>query len=181
MSGLESIARRYAQALFEIGVETSSLASITEQTQAMASAYAESDDLRGVIDNPLIAEQQREAVLAEIAARLGVGELVKNAVRLLTSRRRMSLLPLVARELVHMGDERAGILRAHVVSAQPLTDDYAQRLQQQLEKMSGRKVIVDRQVDPALIGGVVTRLGDMVIDGSVQSRLSDLRDRLHST
>jgi F-type H+-transporting ATPase subunit delta len=181
MSGLETIARRYAQALFELGVETGALQSLVDQTEAMARAYVESDELRAVIDNPLVAEGPREAVLGEIASRLGVGDLVKNTVRLLCVRRRMSLLPYVARELALRSDQRAGILRAQVLSAQPLAEDYVQRLQQQLEKMSGRNVIVDRQVDPALIGGVVTRLGDMVIDGSVRSRLSDLRDRLHST
>ena len=181
MSGLESIARRYAQALFEIGQETHSLESMVDQTRTLAQAYADNTELRAVIDSPLVLETQREAVLGELGARLGLSDSVCNTARLLSRRRRMSLLPLVAEALSHMSDAAAGVIRASVVSAQPLSDDYVSRMQQQLERMSGSKVIVDCQVDPSLIGGVTTRLGDTLIDGSVRSRLQQLRDHLLST
>ncbi|HTB72937.1 MAG TPA: ATP synthase F1 subunit delta, partial [Polyangiaceae bacterium] len=92
--------------------------------------------------------------------------------------RRAKALPHVAQALREFADARKGLLRAEVTTAAPLSDAYYARLQAQLEAMTGKKVVVDRRTDPDLIAGVVTRIGDRILDGSLRTRLSSLRDAL---
>ncbi len=174
----EAIASRYAQALFEIGVENRNLAKLTDEVGAFAVAYEASEELRSVMDNPLIPDKQREAVLVELAQRLNLSEVVKNSIRLLIHRRRLTVLPALAQALRKMSDDKEGVLRVTVTSAKPLGESYARRLQAELEKMTGKKIMLTREVDASLIAGVVTRVGDTVIDGSLRTRLDELREDL---
>lgn len=174
----EAIAERYARALFDIGVENGNLTRLTEELSSFADIYAGSKELRDVLDNPLVLDAQRHAVLDEIGRRIGLGELVLNAIRLLVTRRRIRQTPTVAQALRKMKDEVDGILRATVVSARPLSKAYEQRLQSELQKLTGKSVLLTCEVDASLIAGVVTRLGDKVIDGSLRSRLDELRNQL---
>lgn len=176
----EAIAERYARALFAIGVESGNLARIAEEAQSFAQLYSSSDELRSVLDNPLVPEASREALLQELAARVGVSDMVKNTLRLLAQRRRLVLVPAMAKALVKMSDERQGVVRASVTSARAIDDAFTKRLQTELEKMTGKHVVLTRTVDPALIAGVVTRVGDTVIDGSLRTRLDGLKSQLMS-
>jgi F-type H+-transporting ATPase subunit delta len=177
---LETVADRYAQALLEIGAETGSLQPISDQLFELAQAYSANPELRMVLESPLVSERDRTAVFAEIASRMGLGPVVKNTLGLLMQRRRMSILPMMARLLRKLSDERAGLVRAEVSSAKALGEEYTRRLQQELERMTGRKVVLERKIDPGLIGGVVTRVGDLVIDGSLRTRLAELKSELLS-
>lgn len=175
---MSTLAERYALAVFELGSETGQLQQLTEQLRALAEAYASSDDLRGVLDNPLVDEARRSAVIDALASRLGFGRLAQNTVRLLARRHRMSLLVDLARELARLADERAGVMRATVTSARPLSEPFCRQLTSELERLTRRKILLERQLDPSLMGGVVTRVGDNVIDGSLKGRLADLERQL---
>lgn len=177
----EAVANRYAQALFDIGVETSTLAKLAEETQSFADAYTASPELRAILNNPIVSEASREALLREIASRTGAGTTLTNTLRLLAQRRRLAIVPAMARALGKMSDEKQGLVRASVSSAKPLEEAYARRLQGELEKMTGKRVILTRTVDASLIAGVVTRVGDTVIDGSLKTRLEGLKSQLMST
>jgi F-type H+-transporting ATPase subunit delta len=176
------VAERYARAIFEIGVETGKLAELSGQIASFALAYVSSADLRGILDNPLVVEEQRDALLDELAQKLGLGEIARNSVRLLARRRKLRALPDVARRLGSLSDQSEGILRARVTSARELPDSYFRELTQKLEKATGKKIVLERRQDPALIAGVVTQIGDNTIDGSLKGRLSDLeRQLMHAT
>jgi F-type H+-transporting ATPase subunit delta len=97
---------------------------------------------------------------------------------LLVDRRRARALPYLAQTLRELADARKGLLRAEVTTAAPLSDTYYARLEAQLEKMTGKRVVVERRTDPTLIAGVVTRIGDRILDGSLRTRLQSLRDAL---
>jgi F-type H+-transporting ATPase subunit delta len=84
----------------------------------------------------------------------------------------------VATYLREQADKRRGVLRAEVTTATPLSDAYYERLRAALEKSTGQKVVVDRRLDPALVAGVVTRIGDRILDGSLRTRLQSLKDAL---
>jgi F-type H+-transporting ATPase subunit delta len=172
------VARRYATALLEIGSETGQLDELVAEIGRLASAYETSAELRNVIDNPLVSHEAKKAVVKDLAGVLGLEEMARNTALMMVDRRRFRTLPHVARTLREMGDARKGVLRAEVTSAAPLGDAYCERLQAQLERMTGRKVIVDRQIDSTLIAGVVTRIGDRIVDGSLRTRLSAMRDAL---
>lgn len=178
---LETVAARYAQALLEIGAETGQSQPIADQITSLADAWQQNDELRAALQSPLFSERDRESVLDAICARLGVSPVVVNTLKLLAQRRRLAILPAMARTLRRLSDDRAGLVRAEVASARALPEDYVRRMQGELEKMTGKKVVLERKVDPSLIGGVVTRVGDIVIDGSIKSRLDDLKSHLQST
>ncbi len=173
-----TVARRYAKAMLELGIEVGSLKSIVEQTSSVAEAYGSSPELRAALDNPLVPYAAKKAILGDIADRLGVSPTVKNMLLLLGDRRRLHILPAMAQLLREMSDLREGVVRAEVVTAAALPDGYYTRLQAQLERMTGHRVVIEKREDPALIAGVVTRIGDMVIDGSLRTRLEELKNVL---
>lgn len=174
----EAIAGRYAQALFDIGVENRNLAKVADEVESFAQTFSASAELRSVLDNPLVPEAERDSLLDEIARRLGLSDVVKNTIRLLARRSRLVVVPALSRSLRKMSDEKEGVVRATVVSAKPLGEPYAKRLQDELQKMTGKKIMLTREVDPTLIAGVITRVGDTVIDGSLRTRLDGLRNQL---
>jgi len=173
-----TIGRRWARAVFDIGKETGSLTTLTRDISDFAATYAAHDELAGVLDNPLVPEKTREEILREITQRAGLSETARNTVLLLARKRRLAALPEIARQLARLADEDSGIVRAQVTSAGPLSETYISKLRAELEKATGKKVIVEHKQDPSLIAGVVTRIGDQVIDGSVRARLASFRDSL---
>jgi F-type H+-transporting ATPase subunit delta len=172
------VADRYARAIFELGVETNQLASITEQVRRFAQVYSGSAELRAVLDNPIIEAEKREAVLADVAARLGLAGNALNLIRLLSSRKKLRVVPDIARRLDRFSDEKAGVVRATVTSARPMPDSFYQKLVAELESATSRKIVLERKEDPSLIAGFVTRIGDNTIDGSVRGRLNEIERQL---
>lgn len=170
------VARRYAQALLELGVEHGDLDKLVDDVATLAAAWETSADLRNAIENPLVAHAAKKAVMADLADRIGASPTAHHALGLLVDRRRTKALPYIARTLFELADARKGVLRAEVTTAVALTESYYSRLQAQLEKMTGKRVVLHRATDPSILGGVVTRLGDRVIDGSLRTRLQALRD-----
>lgn len=174
----ESIARRYARAIFEIGQEAKNLPALTKELTSLADTYEGSEELRLVLGNPLVPEESQEAVVNEIATRLGCSETAKATARLLTRRRRLAALPEIARHLSRLADADQNIVRAEVTSAGSLGSAYLSKLQAELEKGTGKKVIVTHKEDKSLLLGIVVKIGDRVIDGSVRARLKSFREGL---
>ncbi len=177
----EAVARRYGRAIFEIGKETGTLAALARELGDASATYAASEELRLVLDNPLIPEAQREEVLREVGARAGLSDVTKNTLLLLARRRRLAALPEIARQLALLVDREQNLGRAVVTSAGPLSDGYLDRLRAELERATGRKISIIHKQDPSLIAGVVTQIDDQVIDGSLRTRLSTFRDNLLRT
>lgn len=172
------IAKRYATALLELGSEAGDLDALVEQLSNLAEVYSSSPELRSALDAPLVAPQAKKAIMGEIAERVGAGQTARNATGLLLDRRRIRALPAIAMRLREMADLKRGVLRAEVATAMPLPEDYFARLQQQLERVTGRKIALDRRLAPALICGVVVRVGDTVYDGSLTARLRQMKDSI---
>lgn len=176
----EAVAKRYAQAIFELGVESSSVAALTDEVKQMAHVYEASPELRSVLENPLVSEAERQGVIDELASRMGLSATGKNTLGLLAQRRRIAALPAISKELARLADERAGVLRGTVTSAGPLSEAYFQKLQREVERMTGKKVLLERLQDPELIAGLVVKIGDRIIDGSARARLDQMREQLLS-
>jgi len=177
----DAVARRYARAIFEIGKETGALARLSQEMGDFSALYSGNQELRLVLDNPLIPDEQREGLLKELGARVGAHEITQNTLRLLGRRRRLSAVPDIARQLTRMLDEDQGVVRAVVTSAGPLSEAYLARLRAEMERATGKRVAIIHKQDPALIAGVVTQIGDQVVDGSVRARLSSFRESLLRT
>ncbi len=173
-----AVVQRYAQAIFELGLEGGDLASLTKQIRVMADQWQASRELQIALEDPVLEDARRQALLAEIAERLQIRGTALGALRVMCQRRRLAALPGLARELTRLSDEHHGVLRASVTSAAALPEPYYGTLTNKLESVTGKKVVLEKQEDPSLIGGVVLRIGDTIIDGSIRGRLSQLERRL---
>jgi F-type H+-transporting ATPase subunit delta len=174
----EAIAERYARAIFEVGEEAGKLPQVAQHFQALADAYEHNHELRVALTDPVLAESVRDGVLKALAARLSLCPEALNSARVMLRRRRLTELPATARWLSQLADEKTGVLRAEVSSAAALGPGYAEDLRRELEKATGRKVLLEQTVDASLIAGVVVRIGSHVVDGSIKGRLIEFERRL---
>lgn len=174
----ETIAERYARAIFEVGEEAGKLPEVARHFQWLAEAYEQNHALRVALTDPVLPEAERENVLLALAARLSVCQEASNAARVMMRRRRLSELSTTARRLTELADEKTGVLRASVTSATALGSGYAEDLRRELEKATGRKVVLQQSVDETLLAGVVVRVGSHVVDGSLRGRLNEFERRL---
>ncbi|MEZ4367694.1 MAG: ATP synthase F1 subunit delta [Kofleriaceae bacterium] len=172
-----SLARRYARAVFDLGVEHGNLDAIGRDLRGLAAVLKVSPDLGRVLSNPSLRRADRRRVLEALLGRLAVAPAVRNLVLLLLDRERIASLRDIARELDAMLEARAGRVTAQVTSAQPLTAAQLGALTAALEQLSGKKVEIVRSEDPTLLGGVVAKLGDVVYDGSLKTQLAGLREQ----
>lgn len=167
------VAERYAQALFEIGSESGQLALVADKLVAFAELYASSRELRKVLENPILDPQAQRGVIEEVCRRLGVPDLATKGLLLMGRRRRLSVIGAVAARLRQLSDERAGVLRAHVTTAQKMPENYYSGITERLAQITKKKVVLERSEEPSLLGGAVARVGDVVIDGSLRGRLEE--------
>lgn len=173
-----SVARRYARALFGIGVDAGNFEALGQEIGDLATLWTAAPDLRELLENPVFRPDEKRKVLEQILPRVAPTAEVRRLALLLLERRRITLLPAIARAYRDLADAHTGRVRARVTSAEPLTAAAADRVRRALEERTGKKVIVETAVDPSLIGGVVAQVGDLVLDGSVRTQLSDLRSKL---
>jgi F-type H+-transporting ATPase subunit delta len=172
------IAKRYATALLELGSESGQLDAFVDDIGKAAATYDASPELRSTLDDPLIPLASKRAILTDICERLGLGVMPKNAISLLLDRRRIRALPAIAGRLREMADAKRGILRAEVLTAMPLPEEYFEQLQKQLERITGRRVALDRKLEETLVAGVVVRVGDTVYDGSLVARIRQMKEQM---
>jgi F-type H+-transporting ATPase subunit delta len=173
-----SIARRYAKALFGLGVSEGSYDRFGQELDALARMYEGSADLRLALENPVIKPSEKLAILRAIVPRVAPSPLVQRFAWLLLERGRITLLRAIARAYRELADARAGQVRATITTAAPLASGDLDRIRRALEKRTGQRVIVETALDPELIGGIVARVGDLVLDGSVRAQLEEMRRRL---
>ncbi len=175
------VATRYARAIFDLGVETNTLPELCEKVGRFARLYAENDELKSVLDNPMVDPEKREVILRDVAERVGLSGTALNTVRLLASRHKLAALPEIARQLGSLSDQKAGLVRATVTTAVRMPESFYERLRGELEAATARRIVIERREDPSLIGGVVTRIGDNTIDGSVRGQLAEIERSIRAS
>ncbi len=173
-----SIARRYAKALFSLAVETGRVEPWAKSLEALRGAVEASPDLRDVLSNPVYSKEQRRAIVEKLASALSLDTEPANLLFLLGDRNRLSHLAGVVDTFRDLADQHLGRLRAKVTSAVKLDERAAQAIADKLSQATKAKVLLDRVVDPAILGGVVAQVGSLVYDGSVRTQLEDLRAQL---
>ena len=167
--------KRYAQALFQIarehGTEELWLDGLRQAQQSLSEPPVST-----YLALPQVHLDQKDKVVQQVLADLA--PYLSNLVRLLASRRSLALLPAVVQAYEALLDASRGRVRAVVTSAVPLAQGQQERLQQLLGEMLDKEVVLSARQDPAVVGGLVVRVGDRVIDGSTRTRLESLRRRL---
>ncbi len=178
MARRESAARRYAEAAFAVATRDNTVEAWRSELDAAAEIVAV-DRIGRTLANPSIPFASRvltaEATLGHI-----VGRPVLNLIGLMLRRGRIMELPRLAAEFRALDNRRRGITLATATSSSPISADEQRALVQRLEQFTGGSVELDTAVDPTLLGGLVVRVGDRLMDGSVRSRLERLRNQLVS-
>jgi F-type H+-transporting ATPase subunit delta len=178
MARRESAARRYAEAAFEVAMRDGTLESWRSELDIASSVVGDERAL-DVLANPAIPGDRRATALGEM---LGdrVSRPVHNLIQMMLKRGRIEELSRVAAEFRRLDDARQGITHATATSATDLTPDEVRALTARLEQSTGGRIALGVEVDPGLLGGLVVRVGDRLIDGSVRGRLERLRNQLLS-
>ena len=171
--------RMYARALFQAAQEAGRVDAVAGDLAAIAGALDEVPELRAFLRNPQIDPAGKADVLEQIAA--DADELVRNFVQLVAAKGRAGELQEIGAELDALVAQAQNRLSVELTTAHELSDADATSIVQQIEKASGRTVEATRTVDPALIGGIVLRIGSHLADGSVRGRLERLRHELATT
>lgn len=172
------IGTRYAKALLELATEQGQIDKIGEDLARFGAAWGTSAALRALFLDPVNGADDRRRVVDALCARLDCAELVRNTLRLLSDRRRMAHLPGVVDAYEHLSETAAGKLRAEITTAVELDDAYYEALRDALSAATGKNVVLVRRTDPGVLGGVVTRIGDTIIDGSLRTQIDELSDEL---
>lgn len=176
-----AVAGRYANALADAVLAAGS---DTDARQALAELHTfgqmvtSSRELRTVLLSPAVSISRKRAVVGRFAPGIPLSPLVRNFLYIVIDRRRADLLAEMAQAFEAALDERTGVVRADVRSAAPLNERQRAVLQEELSRVAKKQVRCDFSIDPALIGGVVARIGSTVYDGSVRTQLATLRERL---
>jgi len=178
MARRDTAARRYAEAAFEVAMRDGTVDAWRAELDA-AAAIAADDTVGRMLANPSIPLETRLATAEETFGRL-VGRQALNLIGLMLRRGRIEQLPRVAAEFRRLDNARQGITVTTATSASPLTPDEIRALTTRMEQFTGGPVELELQVDPSLLGGLVVRVGDRLIDGSVRGRLERLRNQLVS-
>ena len=174
-SGIQaSLAGRYALALFALARDQKQLESVGAGLDAVRRALAESDDFRALTTSPLVDRDEAVRAVAAAAEAIGLDPLTSNFLGVLAQNRRLGQLPAVIRAFDTLAARHRGEIKAQVVSARPLDDDQVAAIRDNLGARMGRDIAVDVDVDPAILGGLIVRIGSQRIDGSIRTKLNTL-------
>lgn len=173
-----AIARRYAKALVQLAVEENALDKFHSELAKVEALFAGHPELGSLLSNPAYGIEAKLETLKEVAAKLSLSGTIHNFLLLIQERNRLSCLPAIFSSYSILADQLSGIVRPVITSALPLDEVRISEIRSALEKSTGKKVILTVEIDPALIGGVVTKIGNKVLDGSVKTQLKRIEDIL---
>lgn len=177
---MSAVAERYAAALADVAVERGNSETIKRNLAAFVEAFSSVADLRNALESPAINAEVKRRVIAEVAGKMGLDGAVRNFIYLVVDHRRTEILPEIEQAFLSELNERLRIVDAEVTSARELNDDEKRQLSAVLAQRTGKKVEPRFQIDGALLGGAVVRLGSTIYDGSVRDQLKRLREQLET-
>ncbi len=175
---ITTIANRYAHALADVIIERHEVSEVTSELESFAQMIQHNRELSDVFASPVIAQGRKRAVLNELLARLTLKPTASNILQLLLQNNRLHRLSEVLKSLTKVLDDRGGIVSAEVTTARQINDDHRNLLLARLREATGKEVRLQFRTDPEIIGGVVTRIGSLVFDGSIKNQLAQMKQQL---
>lgn len=172
------IAKRYAKALFNLAEGDGKVEQYGQELDGFVRLSGELPELANAIQNPLYPEAARKSVFHAIAQGVGLSPILNSFINLLIEKKRVQNVGEIAEYYHKLIDEYANVARAQITAATQLDENVIQEIAQTLEKMTGKHVVVEFQQDAGLIGGVVAKIGDMVLDGSVKRQLLNFKETM---
>jgi F-type H+-transporting ATPase subunit delta len=175
---VQAVARRYASALADVVLQRAEAREVQEELNAWDAMLVDNPNLREIFANPTVALDKKRAVLKKLIDAARPRPTTANFLKVLLQNQRLTELGEINRQLAHTLDERAGMIAATVTTARPVAPDAQQRLQEKLGTMTGKKVRIEFTTDPEVIGGLVTRIGSTIYDGSVRNQLQQIKEKM---
>ncbi|SNB47558.1 ATP synthase F1 subunit delta [Geobacter sp. DSM 9736] len=173
-----AISRRYAKALVQLGAEEGAVDKFNDELAGFSALLGANAEATAILTSPAYGIEAKKEILNALIEKAAVSGTVGNFLRLLLDRNRLSILPQVSASFGIFADELSGVIRPTLTSGMPLEESQIAEIKAVLEKSTGKRVVLNVEVDPALIGGVVTKIGDKVFDGSVRTQLNKIEDIL---
>lgn len=169
------VGKRYAEALSGNISDTGTLEKALENLRSFNEAMVTEPELARFFEHPSISSEKKQNVVREICSRLEVDEKVANMMTLLNERGKVLFLGKIVEYFEQVVDRRLNQTRVQVTSAHPLTTENIDRLKTALNKILGKTILIDTEVDESLIGGIMLRIGDQVADDTIRNRLEILK------
>jgi len=176
-SAHDSVGRLYAHALMELSLEQQQLDAVAQELQDLAGLMESNDDLRRLIENPILDTNQRSAMLQRLFEGR-VSDLFYRFLQTVNRKGRLAALPAIASAFVSLLADHRNEVEVEAFVASPMDDATAGRVADGLGASLGKKVTLNQHVDPALIGGLKLRIGDRLLDASVQTQLRSIKEQL---
>ena len=175
---LRTIARRYASALADVAIALGEEGEIQKELNTWESMIANSNELRQVVDSPTIALDEKRRILNILIERVKPRPVTANFLQVLLQNHRLGQLAAINQRFAQVLDERSGVVAATVTTARPMDGISQDTLRDKLAALTGKTVRLSFETDEELIGGLVTRIGSTIYDGSVRNQLQQAKERL---
>ena len=176
---VSGVAGRYASALYSLAQEQRQTTEVAGALGNLQALIDESADLQRLVRSPVFSAKDQTRALDAILSRAEISGIAANFVRLVAIKRRLFALPDMIRGYNKLHDASRGLTRAEVTTAAPLSDAQTAELKEQLRgKAAGQDVELSVKVDPAIIGGLIVKLGSRMVDGSLRTKLNAIRNRM---
>lgn len=172
------VARRYSSALADVVLQRGEAREVQQELVAWADMMQSNANLREVFANPTIALDQKRRVLNRLLEIAKPRPTAVNFLKLLLQNQRLPELDQINKRFAAVLDERAGMIAAQVTTARPVPPETQQTLQRKLRDMTGKNVRIEFTTDPGMIGGLVTRIGSTIYDGSVRNQLEQIKEKM---
>ena len=174
----ETIARRYSGALADVVLQSGEAPAVKAELAACGRMFAENAALQEVFSNPTIPHSAKEALLENLVTRIKPTKTTANFLKVLLQNDRLTDIGEINDRFASVLDERSGLVSAEIISARELPETERADFEKSLAKLTGKRVSVNYAVDADIIGGTVTRIGSTVYDGSVKTKLENLKEQL---
>ena len=174
-TGISGLAERYAAALFDLADERHALDAVANDLRELRAMLQQSGDLGRLLRSPVLTRDEQGKAIGALATSAGLSELTRDFLGVVARNRRLFAVPAMIEAYLNKLAERRGEVTAEVTVAQPLNEARQNALLEQLRRALGARVSVDVRVDPALLGGMIVRVGSRMVDASLSSRLQRLR------
>ena len=175
---VQTVARRYASALADVVLERGEAREVQDELLAWEKMFQANPMLPEVFRNPTIALDKKRALLNKLIERAKPGQTTANFLKVLLQNQRLTELGEINKKFAELLDERAGMVAAVVTTARSVPENAQQTLHAKLLSLTGKKVRISFVTDPELIGGLVTRIGSTVYDGSVRNHLQLIKEKM---
>jgi F-type H+-transporting ATPase subunit delta len=173
-----TIARRYAKALLIIAKKENRVQKIGDELSSLSVLMERVQKFWQVVNDPVYTRDRRKRILSEVARVTGMSPSVLGLLRLLLDKDRMKYLPSIISVYNEMADEALARVRARVTYAMEPTAEQREKMRKKLVGVTGKEVILETTRDASLIGGMVTKIGGLVLDGSLKTQLTRIRESL---